>query len=273
MSNEPHDSESSSPTLSTVWRFADEDTEVVIEPSPRRIRVQFGGEVVADSRNARLLHERGKLPVYFFPREDVREETLVEHSDTGRDPKKGPVRFQSVRAGGRTAERAARSYPETPAGCPDLSGFVAFRWNAMDAWYEEDEQVYVHPRDPYTRIDALESSRHVEVLVGDVTVADSRRPVLLFETGLPVRYYLPKVDVDLARLAPTETRTACPYKGATSQYWRVEAGGEIVEDAAWCYENPKAEAVRVAGRIAFFNERVTIRVDGEELDRPETPWS
>ncbi|MFB6241028.1 MAG: DUF427 domain-containing protein, partial [Gemmatimonadota bacterium] len=170
---------------------------MVIEPTPRRIRVRFGGEVVADSRNARLLHERGELPVYFFPREDVRETTLLEGSETGRDPRKGPVRFETVRAGGEIAERAARSYPETPAGC-----LVTFRWDSMDAWYEEDEQVYVHARDPYTRIDALESSRHVEVRVGGVTVAESGRPVLLFETGLPVRYYLPKVDVDLGHMTP-----------------------------------------------------------------------
>lgn len=143
-----------------------------------------------------------------------------------------------MRVGNQLAEDALWSYPEPLTGCPDIGGLAAFYWNRMDAWFEEDEQMLVHARDPYTRIDVLENSRRVEVSLCGVSVAESRRPVLLFETGLPVRYYLPKLDVRMKLLRPTDTVTACPYKGETSQCWTVAAGGETAEDAAWCYEQP-----------------------------------
>jgi uncharacterized protein (DUF427 family) len=142
----------------------------------------------------------------------------------------------------------------------------------MDAWFEEDEEVYVHPRDPHTRVDILPSSRHVEVVVNGVTVADSHQPRLLFETGLPTRYYLPLVDVRLDLLHPSDTTTRCPYKG-TAGYWSVEAGGQVVPDLAWIYRAPAAESVRIAGLACFYNEKVELYVDGVHQEQPHTKFS
>src|SRR5699024_5633542 len=175
--------------------------------------------------------------------------------------------------GDRLAENALWNYPEPLENCPDISELAAFAWDKMDAWFEEDEQVFVHARDPYTRIDVLPSSRHVMFRLGDVTVAESCRPVMLFETGLPVRYYLPKLDVRMALLSPTSTTTACPYKGETSQYWTVTADGETAIDAAWCYEHPNPGVTRIAGRVGFFDERLDLFVDGERQPRPHTLWA
>jgi uncharacterized protein (DUF427 family) len=142
----------------------------------------------------------------------------------------------------------------------------------MDAWFEEDEQVYVHARDPYTRIDILRSSRHVRVVVEGVTVADTRKPRLLFETGLPVPYYIPKPDVRLDLLETTDTTTACPYKG-TANYYSVAIDGNRYDDIAWWYKHPVQESAQIAGYIAFCNERVDIYVDGELQGRTKTVFS
>ncbi len=142
----------------------------------------------------------------------------------------------------------------------------------MDAWFEEDEQVYVHPRDPYTRVDILQSTRHVRVVVDGVTVADSHSPTLLFETGLPVRYYLPKTDVRLDLLTATETETACPYKG-TANYYALTVGDTTYDDFIWWYQHPTAESQKIAGLVCFYNEKVDIYVDGELQERPRTPFS
>ncbi len=236
--------------------------DVLVEHCPKRVRTFFAGQCVADSTRVRLLHERDHLPLYYFPLEDIRTELLVPSERTTHCPRKGEARYWSVRVGDRLAEDAVWNYPEPLEGAPDLSGLAAFYWNRMDAWFEEDEQVLIHARDPYSRIDVLESSRRVKLGLGGVTIGESRRPVLLFETGLPVRYYLPKLDVRMELLRPTEHVTACPYKGETSQYWSVEAGGETLENAAWSYEQPRTDALRVAGRICFFHEKVEFDVDG-----------
>ena len=158
-------------------------------------------------------------------------------------------------------------------GAPDLSAFVAFYWNKVDNWFEEDEEVFVHARDPYKRVDALRSSRHVEIRVHGETVADTTRPILLFETGLPTRYYIPKLDVRLDLLTPTDTVTRCPYKGQ-ARYWNVTAGGRVVEDAGWSYTYPLPAMSSVAAHVCFFQERVDETwVDDEQVERPQTPWS
>jgi uncharacterized protein (DUF427 family) len=142
----------------------------------------------------------------------------------------------------------------------------------MDAWYEEEEQVFVHPRDPYHRVDVLESSRHVRVKVAGEVVAETERPMVLFETGLPPRYYMPPEDVHEKVLVASEKTTQCPYKG-TASYYSVEAGGERVEDLVWYYPEPIPEAAKIEGLLCFFNERVDLEVDGEQQERPRTQWS
>ena len=162
--------------------------------------------------------------------------------------------------------------PCPAADGPALAGYFAFDWHAMDAWYEEDEQVYVHARDPYKRIDVCHSSRHIEVFVGGEKVADSRRPRLLFETGLPTRYYLPKEDVRMDLLVPSASHTQCPYKGVAS-YYSIQAGGQLYPDLVWYYPFPIPECPKIENLLAFYNEKVEIVVDGEREARPQTQWS
>jgi uncharacterized protein (DUF427 family) len=242
------------------------------EDSPRRVRVMLGGETVADSRRTKLMHETGHLPVYYFPREDVRMELLEESDHTTHCPFKGEASYWSVKVGDKVSENAVWGYPEPIDSAPPIAGYVAFYWNKMDAWYEEDEQVFVHPRDPYHRVDILESSRRVKVSVNGEVVAETERPKVLFETGLPPRYYIPPEDVREEALLMSEKTTRCPYKGVAS-YWSVEAGGERVEDLIWYYPEPIPEAAKIEGLLAFFNEKVDLEVDGEIQERPRTQWS
>lgn len=135
-----------------------------------------------------------------------------------------------------------------------VAGTARFDWDALDAWYEEDEQVFVHPRNPYVRVDALRSHRHVRASLAGITLAESVTPVLVFETGLPTRYYFDRTDVDFGQLVPTGTQTACPYKGVTSAYWSVRTGGQVREgdqDLAWSYDfpTPPGAAHRGPGRL------------------------
>ena len=243
-----------------------------LEDSPRRVRVMFSGQTVADSRSVKLLHETALLPVYYFPEEDVRMDLLEESDHSTHCPFKGNASYWSVRVGDRVAENAVWSYPEPIDSAPPLAGYLAFYWRMMDHWYEEDEEVFVHPRDPYHRVDILESSRHLEVRVNGEVVAETQRPKVLFETGLPPRYYIPPEDVREDVLVGSEKTTRCPYKGIAS-YWSVETGGERVEDLVWYYPEPILEAAKIKGHLAFFNEKVDLEVDGEKQERPQTQWS
>lgn len=234
------------------------------EDSPRRVRAELGGETVADSSRMKLLHETGLLPVYYFPRQDVQWDLLEASDHSTHCPFKGDARYWNVRAGGRAAEAAAWAYPEPIEGCPHIADYVAFYWGKMDAWFEEDEEIVVHPRDPYHRIDIRRSSRQVRVTVFGRVVAETGQPSVLFETGLPPRYYIPVDDVREQYLMPTETITHCPYKGAAS-YWSVTVGERIASDVVWAYENPLPEALDVEGYRCFHGEDVVVEVDGEPV--------
>jgi uncharacterized protein (DUF427 family) len=245
---------------------------VRIEPCPRRLRVVLAGEVVADSEAAWYLFEQGHLPVYYFPRRDVRFDLLEPTDHHTTCPRKGIASYWSIVVGDRRAENAVWGYPEVIEGCPDITDLVAFYWNAVDAWFEEDDEVFVHARDPYKRIDTLRSSRHVQVYVEGELVAESRRPILLFETGLPTRYYLPLLDVRRDALVPSTTTTRCPYKG-TASYWSVRTSTGLHEDLVWFYPSPIPEIPKIEQHLCFFNERVDLVVDGVALERPASPWS
>ena len=253
------------PTAGTAARLR-------IEPNQRRVRVLFGGETVADSSRTIYLFETGHLPVYYFPRDDVRFDLLEPTSQHTHCPDKGDASYYSVVAGGRRPGNAVWAYPEPIPAVAELADYVAFYWDQADAWFEEDDEVSRHPRDPYHRVDVLNSSRHVQVRVGGVLVAETRRPRLLFETSLPVRYYVPKLDVDLGLLVPSATRTRCPYKGE-AVYWSVRAGGDVHQDIVWSYPAPIPEAPKIENLLAFFSEKVDIVVDGVLQERPVTPWS
>lgn len=238
-----------------------------MEDGPKRVRVVLGGEVVADTRRPRLVWERPWYPAYYFPEGDVRMELLAPAARSRPAPGPGEAHCLDVKGGDRVAEAAAWNHTGE-----ELSGLVRFDWEAMDHWFEEDEEVYVHPRSPYTRVDILASSRHVEVVLGGVVVADSRQSRLLFETGLPPRYYLPLTDVRMDLLRPSAKVTHCPYKGRAT-YWSVEVDGQRFPDIVWTYQTPLPESTKIAGLACFFNERVDLIVDGVLQDRPKTQFS
>jgi uncharacterized protein (DUF427 family) len=243
---------------------------VRIERGAKRVRVFLGGEVVADTTTPLLVWEKPYYPVYYFPERDVRADMLTETGEVKRSPSRGDATLYTVATSGTKAEAAAYRHLDSPVA--QLRDHVAFVWDAMDAWFEEDEEVYVHARDPHTRVDVLPSSRHIEIAIAGVKVADSRSARLLFETGLPVRYYLPKTDVRMDLLVPSDHETRCPYKGVAS-YYHVVAGGDRHENIVWWYPFPVEESARIAGLVSFYNEHVDIYVDGELQDRPRTKFS
>ncbi|MBL8055281.1 MAG: DUF427 domain-containing protein [Anaerolineales bacterium] len=242
------------------------------EPSPRWVRAVAGGVTVASSRRAMLLRPPDGLPAYYFPAADVRQDLLAPAGQARADARYGPAALYHLAAGGRVLENAAWSYTAPPAAGPALAGYFAFEWKLMDAWFEEDEQVYVHARDPYKRLDVCQSSRHVAVFVAGTQVADSRRPYLLFETGLPTRYYLPKADVRMDLLVPSETHTQCPYKG-TASYYSIRVGDQLFENYVWYYPFPIPECPKIENRLAFYNEKVDLVIDGEPQARPQTKFA
>ena len=246
---------------------------VEIEPSPRWLRAVFNGETVASSKRVLLLRETASLPIYYFPSADVRSDLLEPSTERTRDAYKGEATYFNVRVGDRRADDSAWCYHSPLPAADPIKGHFAFVWRMMDAWYEEEEEVFVHARDPYKRIDTMPSSRHVKVVVGGQTIAETRGPHLLFETGLPTRYYIPREDVRIDLLEATETRSRCPYKGEAI-YWHPIVGDSQERDIVWSYPEPIAECPKIRGLMAFFNERVdALYVDGELQPRPKTNWS
>ena len=243
----------------------------LFEPVQRRVRVMLGGVTIADSKTVMLLLENRRLAIYYFPASDVRLDLFVPTDFQSPHPGKGEASFYSVKVGERIAEKAAWRYLQPERR--DLKDVVAFYWDKMDAWFEEDDEVFVHPRDPYHRVDVLNSSRHVKVVVGGEVVAETTRPRLLFETGLPTRYYIPKLDVRLDLLTPTTTSTRCPYKGKAS-YWTVSVSRKEFPDIVWSYPAPIPECPKIENLLCFYDEKVdAVYVDGELQPRPVTPWS
>jgi uncharacterized protein (DUF427 family) len=244
------------------------DATIRTELTRKRIRVLLAGELVADTKHALLVWENPYYPVYYIPVSDVRAELVPAGRDT--KPGLGEAEILSVKVAAATAEGGARRYADSPAAA--LRDHIRFDWQAMSEWLEEDEPVYTHARSPYARIDILASSRHIRVEVDGVTVADSRSPRILFETGLPPRYYLPLPDVRMDLLRPSATQSSCPYKG-TAAYWSVDAGHGLHEDIVWIYRTPLPESQKIAGLACFYNEKVDIFVDGEPEGRPQTQFS
>jgi uncharacterized protein (DUF427 family) len=241
-----------------------------VEPVPRRVRAMLGGQLVLDTTNALYVWEWPNYPQYYIPIDDVTSGVLVDEDHTQR-LRRGTARRHGMRVGDVSRPNSASVY--TTESIEGLVGLVRFDWAAMDAWFEEDEEVFVHPRDPYTRVDALRSTRRVRIELAGTVLAESASPVMVFETGLPTRYYLNRTEVDFSHLAPSDTVTACPYKGRTSGYWSVRIGDTTHQDLAWAYDFPTRQLLPIAGLIAFYNEKVDVIVDGEQLPRPVTHFS
>jgi uncharacterized protein (DUF427 family) len=257
-----------------VFNFERTGPEHVLywERSPRRVRGELAGETVVDSTAVMMLHETGHLPIYYFPETDVRGDLLEASDHSTHCPFKGDAAYVSVRVGDRVAENAAWTYREPLDGAAPLAGYLAFYWGALDRWLEEDEEVFVHPRDPYHRVDVLDTSRHVTISLAGERLADTRRARVLLETGLPPRWYLPAEDVRPELLEESETLTQCPYKG-TASYRSLRLGDRVEEDLVWLYADPLPSVAPIAGRLCFFDERVDVEIDGELQERPHTRWS
>jgi len=261
--------------------------EVRYQPTHKRVRALSGNQTFADSNRARLVWEPKRVvPTYAVPEDDLAATVTAGEAV---DADEHPVRIE---AGGppvldpRTgfAVHSCEGEPVTLsmdgielAGAgfrfadPDLAGYVALDFDAFDTWLEEDEEILGHPRDPFHRVDVRRSSRHVQIEVDGVTVADSTTPSLLFETHMTPRFYMSREDVRLDLLTPTDTRTTCAYKGEAS-YFAIDVDG-APRDIAWSYEDPLPDAIAIRGLVAFFDERLDLILDGERRPRPVTPWS
>ena len=253
------------------------------EPTEKRLRVEQGDTVVADTGQARLVWEpRRIVPSYAVPVADLAAELVPEPATDADERARRPVLtpgtpFSVHTSPGQSMTVRLPSGAEMPAAAfrpddPALAGYVVLDFFSFDRWYEEDEPIVGHPRDPFSRIDLRQSSRSVEVVVDGETLASSDRPLLLFETGLPLRFYLPPDDVRLDLLRPTTTRSTCAYKGHAS-YLSYDGPAGAVEDIAWTYPEPLPDVAPIAGMIAFFDERADVVVDGVRRGRPRTEWS
>src|SRR5271165_436650 len=238
----------------------------LVEPAPRRVRGYVDGALVFDTTRAHYVWEIAYYPQYYIPAADVRME-LLQDEDHVQKLQLGSSRLYSLSSAGRTWPSAARVYDSGR-----VADSVRFEWDALD-WFEEDEPLILHPRNPYVRVDSLRSHRHIRVELDGVVLAETHSPVLLFETGLPTRYYIDRTDVVFEHLDTTSTQTVCPYKGFTSQYWAVRIGDAVYPDLAWTYDSPLREVAPIAGMIAFYNEKLDIFVDDTRLARPSTHFN
>ena len=234
---------------------------VYFEDFPRRVRAVLGGETVIDSVRGKLLHESSLPAVLYVPLEDVRQDLIAPTGHTTHCPFKGDASYWTVSVGDKVAENALWGYPDAIDSAPWLAGYVAAYWDAMDAWYEEAEQLSGHLRNPYHRVDVRATDARVTVRANGETVAESETAKLLFETGLPPRAYIPLDDVRRDLLEPSDTTSVCPYKG-TATYWSVRTGaGDTLADVVWTYTEPLRESAEVAGYLSFLGDGIEVEID------------
>ncbi|MFF4960519.1 DUF427 domain-containing protein [Streptomyces sp. NPDC001222] len=231
------------------------------EPLRRRMRVRFNATWIADSEHVLLLHEPGRYPVAYFPREDVDEQALVASGKVTHHKDLGDTAWYAARAGDRTTERAAWEFTALPGHAAELQGRIAFAWRAMDAFYEEDERILGHAADPYHRIDIRETSRSLEVRLDDTVIARSEHPVVLYESGFAPRWYVPRADIDETRLRPVEGQTFCPYKGLCDYYDIGDA-----HRAARAYPDAYRQVDRITDLVSFEPDKTEVHLDGKRLD-------
>ena len=255
---------SKAPPDTVNYRVDGPEHRLYFERFPRRVRTVLAGTTIADTTRGRLLHETGYLPVLYFPESDVRTDLLQPSDHSTACPYKGSASYWTVAVGDRRAENAVWAYPVPLPDAAWLAGYLAFYWDAMDAWFDEDERVEGHLRDPYHRVDVRESSRHLRILANDIVIAATDRPRLLSETGLPNRFYVRPEDVRQDLLEPSEKRTVCPYKG-TATYWTLRANGTVIDDVAWSYETPLEDATKVANHLTFVHPGIELEIDGERM--------
>ncbi|KAJ7650079.1 hypothetical protein FB45DRAFT_886862 [Roridomyces roridus] len=235
-----------------------------VEDSSKRVRVLFGGAVVVDTTEAKLVWGRYG-PAYYFPQSQLLEEYL-QNGAASNDSSNSGVVYDLV-VGTKKAEGAVTVYSNPSAAQQHLQGLVNIKFSAADAWFEEDDQLFIGPKNPYHRVDVLNSSRHIRIEIDGVEVANSRSPKLLYETGYRVRTYIPKTDCRLDLLVPSDHKTACPYKGE-AHYYHVQLTPEKrVDNVVWWYLNPNLECAQISGLVAFYDEKLDVFVDGVKQSR------
>jgi uncharacterized protein (DUF427 family) len=247
------------PPQDVNYRIEGPKHKLLMQPFPRRVRATFGGQAVVDTTRAVLLYETGLPPQVYVPQDDLRADLVNATEHHTYCPFKGTASYWSVTAGDQTAENAIWAYPEPNAEAAWLQGYAGFYWNAMDEWYDEDEVALGGLRDPYHRVDVRRSARNVRVLLGDQVLAETSQPLLLSETGLPNRFYIPAGDVRQDLLEPSDTHTVCPYKG-TASYWSVPAGDGKLTDAVWAYPEAEGDSAAVSGYLSFLHDDLIIEV-------------
>ncbi len=228
-------------------------------PVPRRVRAFVDAVALVDTQRATYVWEHPYYPQFYVPGVDVNRDLIggdavLEESD------RGPIEVRDLVHGDRVESGAVRHLVTSLV--PGLDDTYRFSWSAADAWFEEDERVFVHPRSPYVRVDALRSHRLVRIEKDGVMLAESRSPVAVFETGLPTRWYLDRTDVSWEHLEASDTTSDCPYKGTTSNYWSVRVGDAVHDDLAWGYDFPTRQLTPITGLVCFYNEKVDVFVDG-----------
>jgi len=240
------------PPATTNYDIDGPKHRLFLHPFPRRVRARFAGETVLDSTRGALLHESQILPRLYVPLGDLRGDLLERTDHATHCPFKGDASYWSIRVGDRVAENAVWTYEAPLPAAEWLRGLVSVYPERMDAWFDEDEEIDGHLRDPYHRVDARRSSRRVEVRVDGDVVARSDRPVVVFETGVRLRFYLPREDVDAA-LRRSDTTSVCPYKGRAS-YWSLDG----IDDVAWSYEQPLEAMLKAPGFVSFDDTKVEV---------------
>jgi uncharacterized protein (DUF427 family) len=241
-----------------------------VEPVPRRIRAVLGNRFVVDTTAALYVWESPYYPQYYIPMTDIDTTFLVDEQHE-EHLQRGTAKRYGVRVDDHQRPGVAHLY--TGSDVEGINGKIRFDWSAFDSWFEEDEEVFVHPRNPYARVDAIRSTRTVTVELDGIELAQSSSPVMVFETGLPTRYYFNRTEVHFEFLVHSDSVTSCPYKGQTSAYWSVRLGDREFTDLAWAYDFPSRQLLPIAGLVAFYNEKVDISVNGERLERPNTHFS
>jgi len=255
-----------SPEKSGQFNFSLPDSVLYWEEFPKRMRVIFNDEIIVDSREAKALHETGQFMVLYFPRRDVKMELLNATDHQTKCPHKGTASYWSVQVDKREAKNAVWSYEDPKDSVPFIRNYMAFYYNKMDDWFEDDEKVYEHLRNPYHGFEILPASNEVIVHSGEEVIAETSEPLILYETGLPPRYYMHPDEVKTEMLGQSEYITHCPYKG-NSRHWHLKVNGETIDDAAWSMAKPIGEAKKIADYLCFYPNKVQVEVDGETLKK------
>ncbi|KXT10102.1 hypothetical protein AC579_9698 [Pseudocercospora musae] len=248
--------------------------------TPRLIQVLFNGRYIVKTTKSVFVWEHPFYPQLYIPASEIKSYFEARSEDLkltpgqeikGEDDKVIATQW-TFTVSDKSVEKILAFATDLPEPSKELSDLVKIDFASMDQWFEESTPIFVHPKDPFKRIDILQSTRHIRVSIAGQVVADTDSSMHLYETGLPCRYYLPLTRVDASVLRPSKTLTQCPYKGE-AEYYSVEIDGKIYEDVIWYYNRPLLESARVEGLVCFYNEKVDIELDGEVLEKPISPFA